>query len=78
MAKDKMLHFVVGFAISLVVAVGSVWFGQSPWVGFVAAALAGVVKEIMDRFSAGHEEFVDFWWTGFGGLLAVLLVLEYN
>jgi hypothetical protein len=63
---DKFLHLIVGLVISLILGL------VNPWYGFAAAVIAGVTKEIFDRFSTGHEEFVDFWWTALGGFLPII------
>lgn len=65
---DKVLHFGVGFVISLVMSL------IDPWLGFLAAVMAGLAKEFYDRTGRGHVEFMDFWWTGAGGFAAALLI----
>lgn len=65
---DKLLHFGIGFIISAILSL------IHPWLGFLAATAAGIAKELHDRTGRGHVEFMDFWWTGFGGVLGALVV----
>lgn len=68
MKRDKILHFAVGAGICLAFSF------ISPWAGVLAAASAGLAKELYDRTGRGHVEFLDFWWTGAGGFAAALLI----
>lgn len=65
---DKVLHFGVGFVISLAMSL------IDPGLGFLVAIMAGLAKESYDRTGRGHVEFMDFWWTGAGGFVAALLI----
>jgi deoxyinosine 3'endonuclease (endonuclease V) len=42
---DKVKHFGVGFGIAAVVGL----FFQLPWLGVIAAAVAGIGKEVYDH-----------------------------
>lgn len=66
---DKRLHFICGFALSLL---GLIWF---PLVstGFIA----GVLKEIWDYFHQENHtpDWYHIWWTWGGAAFAFLLLL---
>lgn len=82
---DKVLHFVLGLAIALVVAFLA-WQVNKVYAlaaGFGAAVLAGAAKEMLDAAGrkaselAGEKpkhtaDFKDFAATAFGGLVAML------
>lgn len=61
---DKRKHFAVGFAISLVIGV------FIPWLGLIAACIAGGVKEWWDKKGHGTVELMDFVFTCLGALCA--------
>lgn len=71
--NDKILHFTAGALIA-----GMVGYFTSPVAGFVAAALAGLGKELYDmRHPAKHTaDVLDFAATVLGGF-AVALVLIF-
>lgn len=71
---DKQLHIIAGLIISAVISLLALQMEYSPWAGFLCAAFAGLVKEVWDRFGRGKKDFLDFWWTGLGGVLPPLLV----
>lgn len=73
-ARDKQLHFAVGFGISLAASPLAYALGLSPWAGFLVAAVAGMLKELRDRQGFGQKDFLDFWWTGLGGVVPSLVV----
>lgn len=71
-AKDKQFHFIAGVFIAFVVGAFS-----SPLLGFVAATLAGLVKDfVYDRaLGLGHFEWMDIVWTIFGGLVSTSIMI---
>lgn len=71
---DKQLHFVAGFTISAIVSLLALRVGHDPWIGFVVACAAGLMKESYDRTGRGQKDFLDFWWTGLGGVVAPLVI----
>ena len=78
LAKDKILHVALGFGISAATSIAAHYLDLSPWLGFLIAATAGAAKEIRDNFGKGHEDFLDFWWTGLGGVVPSLLVAQWG
>lgn len=74
LARDKVLHFLFGGAISAVVTAVSLSTGHGLWTGFLIAALIGVFKEVYDRSGRGQVELLDFLWTGFGGAVPPILL----
>lgn len=68
---DKLLHFLAGALISLVLIVP---FG--PLVASLASLAAGIVKEAYDRMDAqpGDVELADVLWTWAGGSVLPLIV----
>lgn len=62
--RDKKLHTLAGFIISIIL--GAWW----PFVGIIAAVIAGGVKEWWDSKGNGTVEFLDFVFTVIGGLIA--------
>ena len=74
MPKDKVLHFIVGFAIAFF---GGLAFG--PGFGFGLACLAGLAKEAYDKITGkGTPEGLDWLATCGGGSVgsAVILLLQ--
>lgn len=65
--KDKRLHTLAGFIISLVFGV---WF---PWIGIGLGVVAGAVKEYWDSRGHGCVELLDFVFTVIGALIAFAL-----
>ena len=68
MQPDKRAHFVVGFLIAAIVGL------VNPFLGFGAAALAGLAKELYDATGRGTPELMDFVYTVAGGALGASLV----
>lgn len=70
--NDKILHFVAGAVIA-----GMVGYFTSPVAGFVAASLAGLLKELYDmRHPAKHTaDVLDFVATLIGGFAVVLILI---
>jgi hypothetical protein len=68
--QDKVLHFVVGFAGSLVIGLL-----LTPLWGFLLACTTGVGKEVYDKLSQrGTPELMDALATIAGGVLAMELI----
>lgn len=67
MQKDKLLHFLAGALIALVVALT-----VAPWFAVLAAGVAGLAKEAYDHISGkGTVELADFGWTLTGGVYGI-------
>lgn len=66
MQKDKAKHFVVGGLLAAI----PLAFGFGYDAAILFAAGIGAIKEIVDDHTPGHEEFMDFFWTFIGGLVA--------
>lgn len=61
---DKRKHFIVGFCLSL-------FFGFFlPFMGFIAALIAGTIKEWWDSKGHGTVEVLDLVFTAMGALCA--------
>ena len=70
MPRDKILHFIAGVFISVLV---SIVF--TPAIGLVAGVLAGATKEVRDKFTAGATaDWLDFVATAGGAAIAALLI----
>jgi uncharacterized membrane protein YeaQ/YmgE (transglycosylase-associated protein family) len=61
---DKVLHFMAGAFVSIVVG----YLTKMPILGLVAAAIVGLLKEFWD-IEHGTAEFLDFVATVLGGAL---------
>lgn len=80
---DKKLHFLVGAAIALAVALPLVHFSPIPipvcaWLGGAAAVAAGWVKEhIYDKRRPDRHtvDKYDFYATALGGVFATAVIL---
>jgi len=68
---DKILHFMAGAFISVVVG----YLTRMPILGFLVACMIGLIKEFWD-IEHGTAEFLDFVATALGAFL-VLLILKY-
>ncbi|PHS22131.1 MAG: hypothetical protein COA84_13195 [Robiginitomaculum sp.] len=80
--KDKIGHFKMGAIVSLIVTVVSFQFlglDISVFIGVLASAVIGTLKELYDMTGRGTPEFMDFVATVLGSLplAAVLLVINY-
>ena len=69
--KDKRLHTLAGFIISLVFGL---WF---PWLGFALGVCAGAAKEYRDSRGHGCVELLDFVFTVIGALIAFALTFFF-
>ena len=61
---DKILHFMAGALVSVVVG----YLTKIPLLGFLVAGLVGLIKEFWD-IEHGTAEFLDFVATVLGGAL---------
>jgi len=68
---DKMLHFMAGALVSVVVG----YLTKIRLLGFLVAGLVGLIKEFWD-IEHGTAELLDFIATASGGFL-VMLILKY-
>jgi len=68
---DKILHFMAGAFISVVVG----YLTRMPTLGFLVACVIGLIKEFWD-IEHGTAEFLDFVATASGAFLA-FLILKY-
>ena len=71
---DKILHFSAGFFIYIVLSLIGAYYGLalSPVFKMLIVSLAGIVKEIYDRFTDGIVDIADVITTILGGLLAAI------
>lgn len=76
MKKDKVMHFLAGIGITIMVGLVT-----SPLVGFAVAVVVGAAKELIwDLWlKKGTPEFLDFVATavGAGGMFVVFKVLGF-
>jgi len=77
MKKDKMLHFIAGFVICILVSIiaYSLNFKQPEAYGLISAIIAGVLKEAFDCIkskSLKSFDMFDFLATAFGGFIGLL------
>jgi len=77
-AKDKVLHFIAGLLITLVVfTVGTNWGifkGLALFISFFVAMSIAWAKEIYDSMGYGVSSRLDFIATVFGSALGVLII----
>ena len=66
--REKILYFAVGVGICLAFSF------ISPWAGVLAAASAGLAKELYDRNGSGYVDYLEFRWTGAGGFAAAVMI----
>ena len=71
MPRDKKAHVIAGFLVSALVTVVLGFIGKDYWViaGAGAGVLAGIVKELADRF-VNHSKFdpADLGHTALGAI----------
>ncbi len=67
--KDKMLHFVVGGVIAIVV----ITFTGIPFWGVLASLIAGISKEVWDSTGRGTPDVYDIVATLIGGIAIALV-----
>ena len=69
---DKLVHFLCGLVIALAVGLFT-----APYIGLIAAVLAGVAKEIYD-IKRTKFNILDFVYTAFGGCLGTLIIYLFK
>lgn len=70
-ARDKILHILAGAVIAFVFGV---WI--SPTTGLAAGIVAGAGKEIVDKLGLGTPDYLDFFMTVVGSLIAAIILME--
>lgn len=68
---DKILHFVVGIAITALVAL---FVPKATSVAFLVAIIIGFIKELYDKATDGNFDFIDLFATWLGGLIVQILI----
>lgn len=66
---DKKLHFIAGVVVCIIVAL----IFKNPLYGLIAAAVAGIAKEIWDYRSYGKPDFMDCLATWIGGIAGYIV-----
>ena len=67
---DKALHFFVGLILCLVVGVLT-----TPAMGLLLGVIAGIIKEIYDKYNNSTVDALDSLATTIGALIGFLLLL---
>lgn len=71
--KDKILHAIAGFIITFGTWIILKW---DPWVCFGIGFTAGLLWEtVYNRYCSGVVDWLDWFATIFGSLMATLLIL---
>ena len=70
MPHDKKLHLFAGYAVAWLAGIGCMATGLPLWPAPLAAAIAGLGKEVWDSQGHGDPDFMDFIASASGGLLA--------
>jgi len=67
---DKTAHFFAGATIAFAIAL----FTLSPLAGLITAIVAGILKEVYDKYTKrGTPDHLDAIATGLGGLVVFVL-----
>ena len=78
--NGHIAHFIVGLLIGGFVSIflykNSFNKMKSVLLGFVAASLVGMLKELIDPFIQRQMDMIDFLYTSFGGFLGCLIILS--
>ena len=76
MKKDKILHFIAGITVSLLVVLIYYCITEciNALIGLVAGFLAGIGKELYDEYDYGGFDKYDMFATWAGSLLGAGLV----
>lgn len=69
--QDKWFHFIAGLIVAAALVI---WTGWS-WSALIAAAAAGVAKEVFDVITTKVYDWKDFVATLCGGVLIWLIAL---
>lgn len=81
MGKDKKMHFLIGFSITVLVGLCLHIFFKVQYgylIGLIFAIVAGALKEcVYDyKMNKGTPEAMDFIVTVVGGLLGYIILLK--
>lgn len=68
MREDRILHFIVGAILFIVVIV----LTESAWISSAVVVAAALAKEIRDKYAYGGFDWVDLAYTLAGGGLSAL------
>lgn len=69
--KDYLYHFVAGFTIAMMFYVSTF-----PYLALIMSTIAGIVKEIYDKFSKkGNADVNDAIYTSLGGIVGLIVCL---
>lgn len=72
----RYLHLIAGIVITIVVgSIMNIPAWQSGLVGFAVAAFLGWVKEIVDAWTDGYGDIVDWLFTIIGGAIGYGLLM---
>ena len=71
--NDKLIHMIAGFIITL--AVSALY---SPTLGLVCAVIAGIAKELYDRWDYGVFDLDDLASTIVGGGIAFIICIGFS
>lgn len=77
-AKDKLMHFVVGAIVSAIAFILCASFydaGKASSIAIGAAVIAGIAKEVVDAQGYGTPEVMDAIATVMGGI-AITVILS--
>ena len=76
MKKDKILHFIAGITVSLLVVLiyYCITEGINALIGLFAGFLAGIGKELYDEYDYGGFDKYDMFATWAGSLLGAGLI----
>lgn len=76
---DKVLHFLMGFAVVLAGLMYGLGFSASPagWGGWALFIIVGL-SFIKEKFVDKSFDFVDVWATFMGGALAMLMYVAID
>lgn len=69
--QDKWFHFIVGLIVAAALVIWTGWC----WSALIAAAAAGVAKEVFDVITTKVYDWKDFVATLCGGVLIWLIAL---
>ena len=69
---DKVLHIIAGLILCLIVGVLT-----TPAMGLVLGVIAGILKEIYDKYNNGTVDVLDSLATTIGALIGFWLLLLF-
>ena len=80
--KDSLLHFICGLIISqisiiIINSIFNISYGGAI-IGFFISIIAGIGKEIYDKYTPGHSSNIkDFFFTICGGFVGSILTIHF-